>query len=76
MILILLGALLFFAGLIFIFMQPLKGPLSRPRSSASPQGKTLEPERPGRGLDLRSHWPGVLTMGVGAALLLIWAAGF
>lgn len=77
MVLILLGALLFFAGLVFIFVQPLKGPLSRPRStSPTAQGKTLEPERPGRGFDLKSNWPGLVTMGLGATLLLLWASGF
>jgi hypothetical protein len=77
MVLILLGALLFFAGLIFIFLQPLRGHLSRARSTGpSSQGKTLEPERPGRGFDLRSTWPGLATMGLGAALLLMAASGF
>ncbi|MGF1621315.1 MAG: hypothetical protein ACFCUR_11950 [Rhodomicrobiaceae bacterium] len=77
MVLILLGALLFFAGLIFVFVQPLKGPLSRPRPTGpSRQGKTLEPERPGRGFDLRSTWPGLVTMALGAALLLMAASGF
>ena len=51
MTLILVGALLFIAGVVYTALQPLKGRLSRPRTvSPTPDGKTLEPERPGRGL--------------------------
>jgi hypothetical protein len=77
MTLILVGALLFIAGVVYTALQPLKGRLSRPRTvSPTPDGKTLEPERPGRGLSVRANWPGVLLMIVGGALLLWGAAGF
>ncbi len=76
MVFILLGALLFIGGVLFTALQPMKGRLSRPRSvSPTPQGKTLEPERPGRGLDIRSNWPGLAMMAVGAIILLMAAAG-
>jgi hypothetical protein len=77
MTLILIGALLFIAGVVYLAMQPLKGRLSRPRTvSPTPDGRTLEPERPGRGLSVRANWPGVLLMIVGGALLIWGAAGF
>jgi hypothetical protein len=77
MTLILIGALLFIAGVVYLTMQPLKGRLSRPRTvSPTPDGRTLEPERPGRGLSVRANWPGVLLMIVGGALLIWGAAGF
>ncbi len=75
MTLILLGALLFLAGVVYTAMQPLKGRLSRPRSvSPTPQGKTLEPESPGRGFSLSANWPGLLMIALGSVLLLLAAA--
>jgi hypothetical protein len=77
MTLILLGALLFISGIVLIALQPLKGRLSRARSvSPTPQGKTLEPERPGRGFSLSSNWPGLAMLVVGGILLLAYAAGY
>ena len=76
MTLILIGALLFIAGVVYLAMQPLRGRLSRPRTvSPTPDGRTLEPERPGRGLSVWANWPGVLLLIVGGALLLWGAAG-
>lgn len=74
MLLIMLGVLLFISGVVFIVMQPLKGRLSRARTTGpAPQNKTLEPERPGRGMDIGSTWPGLLMIVLGAALLLAGA---
>lgn len=76
MVLILIGALLFISGIVLIVLQPLKGRLSRARSvNPTPQGKTLEPERPGRGFSLSSNWPGLVMVTVGSILLLAFAAG-
>ena len=79
MVFILLGALLFIGGVLFTAIQPMKGRLSQPRSVSptpqGPQGKTLEPERPGRGLGIRSNWPGLAMMAIGAIILLMAAAG-
>jgi hypothetical protein len=74
---ILFGALLFIVGITFIVLQPLKGRLSRARSTGpTPRGKTLEPERPGRGMSIRSNWPGLLMITLGGILMLAGAAGF
>jgi hypothetical protein len=76
MVLILVGALLLITGVMFIVLQPLKGRLSRLRSvGPTPQSKTLEPERPGRGMGIGSNWPGLLMIGLGSILMLAWAAG-
>lgn len=70
-----LGALLFLAGIAYMVMQPLMGRLSRLRRvRPAPSGKTLEPENPGRGLDLRTHLPGLIMAGAGALILLLVAA--
>lgn len=76
MVFILLGALLFIGGVVLMVIEPLKGRLSRARSTGrAPQSKTLEPERPGRGMDIRSNWPSLVMMAVGAILLLSGVAG-
>jgi hypothetical protein len=77
MVYILFGALLFVVGITFIVLQPLKGRLSRARSTApTPQGKTLEPERPGKGMSMRSNWPGLLMITLGGILMLAGSSGF
>lgn len=75
MALILLGAFLFLAGVLFMALQPLKGRLSRfRRLGAQRNSVTLEPEKPGRGFDIRSNLPGLLMVAAGSVLLLIGAA--
>jgi drug/metabolite transporter (DMT)-like permease len=77
MFFILLGALLFIVGVVFVVIQPLRGRLSRARSTGpAAQSKTLEPERPGKGMDMRSNWPGLAMMALGALLMLAGIAGF
>ena len=77
MVYILFGALLFIVGITFIVVQPLKGRLSGASSTGpTPQGKTLEPERPGRGMSIRSNWPGLIMITLGAVLMLAGSTGF
>jgi hypothetical protein len=72
MALILLGALLFLGGVLFIALQPLKGRLSRARRVGPGRGgTTLEPERPARGFDMKSNWPGLALIAAGTLLMLI-----
>jgi hypothetical protein len=72
--LILLGALLFLGGVLYIVLQPLKGRLSRfRRLGRAGQGATLEPESPGRGFDIRSNLLGIAMVVVGGILLLAGA---
>jgi hypothetical protein len=76
MVFILIGALLFIVGVVFIVIQPLQGRLSRARSTGpAAQSKTLEPKQPGKGMDIRSNWPGLLMLGLGAVLLLAGVFG-
>jgi hypothetical protein len=64
----LIGALLLFAGVVFLAIQVLRrGPLSK----RSVPGPTLEPRRQGSILALRGSWPGYLLIGLGALLLLM-----
>jgi hypothetical protein len=76
MTLIWLGVLLVFGGLLQMMYQPIwRGRLSGRRRP--PTGKatdTLEPERPASGFGLKSSWPGLVLVAVGATLLLVRAA--
>ena len=78
MTLIWLGALLIICGVVYAAAQPiLQGRLSRLRPvSPTRPGNTLEPERPAKGFGLRSNWPALLMIGLGAILMLFWAAAF
>ena len=74
MALIWLGVLLIFGGVLQMAFQPIwRGRLSgrtRLRSGAN----TLEPERPGSGFEIKSNWPGLVMVALGAASLLAGAA--
>jgi hypothetical protein len=78
MTLVWLGALLLFGGVVFMAAQPLwRGRLSggRPLRSAEPGlSGTLEPPRPAGGFSLKSNWPGLALVALGAVLLLAGAA--
>jgi hypothetical protein len=84
MTLVMIGALLVLAGVVFMAAQPLwRGRLSsvkRPDQGIgqglSPEGAsdTLEPRRPARGFGIKSNWPGLAMIAVGAVLLLVGAA--
>lgn len=71
-----LGALLIVVGVVLTAVPPiLQGRLSRVRRvDARRPSNTLEPERPGKGLDPRTNWPGLALIGVGVILLLAGAA--
>jgi uncharacterized membrane protein len=75
MTLILLGALLVFVGVLFMAAQPIwRGRLSGVRRLHSAQpSDTLEPERPARGFGIKSNWPGLALVALGAILLLAGA---
>jgi hypothetical protein len=76
MVLIWAGALLVLSGVVFMAAQPLwRGQLSgvRPLRSEEPSN-TLEPQRPARGFGIRSNWPGLVLVTLGAVLLLAGAA--
>ncbi|UVK38031.1 hypothetical protein LHFGNBLO_005153 [Mesorhizobium sp. AR10] len=73
MAVILIGALLTVAGVVYIAGAVLgRGRLSDPRPSpATPDRPTLEPRRRGLGFfGLSQNWPGLLMMGLGLILLL------
>jgi hypothetical protein len=84
MTLVMIGALLVLAGVVFMAEQPLwRGRLSsvkRPDEGlgqgVGPQGAsdTLEPRRPARGLGIKWNWPGLTMVAAGAVLLLLGAA--
>ena len=76
MILIWLGALLVFGGVLSVSLQPIwRGRLSGGRRLRSGRlSDTLEPERPTSGFGIKSNWPGLALIALGAALLLAGAA--
>ena len=84
MTLVMIGALLVVAGVVFMAAQPiLRGRLSsvqRPGEGIphgpGPQGAsdTLEPRRPSKGFGLKWNWPGLAMVAAGAVLLLAGAA--
>ena len=76
MTLIWLGVLLVFGGVLYMVFQPIwHGRLSgRRRLRAGQPGDTLEPEMPAGGFGLKSNWPGLALIGLGAASLLAGAA--
>ena len=75
MVLVWIGALLFVSGVVFMAAQPLlRGRLSggkRLRSGAA--SDTLEPQRPAGGFGIKSNWPGLALVALGAVLLLAGA---
>jgi hypothetical protein len=75
MTLVLLGALLILAGIVFMAAQPIwRGRLSGGRRLRSgPPSDTLEPPRPARGFGIKSNWPGMALVVLGGVLLLIGA---
>lgn len=72
MLIILLGAVLMFGGLLFVAAQPIRGRLSSAKraSTATPE-PTLEPPRPGAGFSPKENWPGLVLIVLGGVLLLI-----
>ncbi|MBZ9736836.1 hypothetical protein LB534_24100 [Mesorhizobium sp. CA18] len=83
MAVILIGALLIVAGIVYMAGAVLRrGKLSDPAAAASDHpmpnlatpGPTLEPRRRGLGfLGLSQNWPGLVMLGVGIILLLLVA---
>ena len=73
MALIWLGVLLVFGGVLQMAFQPIwRRPTSgRARLRSGPN--TLEPERPGSGFEIKSNWPGLVMVALGAAFLLAGA---
>jgi hypothetical protein len=76
MTLIWLGVLHVFGGMIQLIYQPIwRGRLSGGRRLRSGRpSDTLEPERPTSGFGIKSNWPGLSLIALGAALLLAGAA--
>ena len=75
MTLIWLGVLLVFGGILQMAFQPIwRGRLSGRRRLGTGQPRdTLEPTRPAGGFELRSNWPGLVLVALGAAFLLAGA---
>ncbi len=75
MVLIGLGALLVFGGILYMVRSAIwRGPLSG-RDSSRPVRGTLEPPRRGLGfLGFGTNWPGILLMAIGAVLLMSGAS--
>src|SRR5215468_4458372 len=70
MVLVWIGALLVLGGLVFVAVQPLRRGRLSGEQLRSRHVDTLEPRRPGRGLGLKSSWPGLVLIAVGAIMLL------
>ena len=75
MLVIWLGAMLFLGGLLVTVAKPIwRGRLSGRRSPAAVAADgTLEPPRPGAGFRLKTNWPGLALIGLGAILMLVGA---
>ncbi|WP_431015536.1 hypothetical protein [Bradyrhizobium pachyrhizi] len=74
MVLIWLGVLLVFGGVLQMAYQPIwRDRLSGGRWLRSGRG-TLEPERPGTGFGIKSNWPGLVMVALGSAFLLAGVA--
>jgi hypothetical protein len=72
MVSVLLGALLFLAGVVFLAVQVIRrGPLSSEKHTFPGAEPSLEPRRQSGFLSLRGNWPGYLLILLGAILLLI-----
>jgi len=71
-----IGALMVIVGVLLMAAQPLwRGRLSGVRRTHSAEPSvTLEPEQPARGFSMRSNWPGLALVVVGAIFLLAGAA--
>ena len=85
MTLVVIGALLLLAGVVFMAAQPLwlgrlssiKRPDQKGGLGLSPEegaSNTLEPRRPATGFGIKSNWPGLAMIAAGALLLLAGAA--
>ena len=75
MLIIWLGALFVVGGVVLMAAPPIwRGRLSERRSRSAVSGETLEPRRPGAGFGLKSNWPGLALIALGAILLLVGAA--
>jgi len=75
-VLVWVGALLVVGGVVFMAAQPLlRGRLSGGKRLRSGWASdTLEPERPAGGFGIKSNWPGLALVVLGAVLLLVEAA--
>jgi hypothetical protein len=70
-----LGALLVVSGVLLMAAPPIwRGRLSGKRFRSPVADGTLEPRRPGAGFGLRTNWPGLALIALGAILLLVGAA--
>jgi hypothetical protein len=76
MVLIWVGAVLVLGGVLLMAAQPLwRGRLSGVRRLRSTEpSATLEPARPATGFGIKSSWPGLALLALGAILLLAGAA--
>jgi hypothetical protein len=75
MLVIWLGALLIVGGLVFMAAQAIwRGRLSERRSRPAVVNDTLEPQKPGAGFGLKTNWPGLALIALGAILMLAGAA--
>ena len=72
---ILFGALLFLAGVVYMAVQPMQRRMSGGQlGSAATADKTLEPPKPASGFGFGSNWPGLAMAGLGGLLMLAAAA--
>jgi hypothetical protein len=75
MTLIRLGVILVFGGVLQLAFQPIwHGRLSGQTRFRSGPSDTLEPERPAGGFGIKTNWPGLVLVALGAAILLAGAA--
>lgn len=73
---ILLGAFLVFGGVLYMALQTIWGgrPGGRRPHRAGLPSDPLEPDRPAGGFGIKSNWPGLAMIAIGAALLLAAAS--
>src|SRR3954464_12567970 len=75
MTLIWLGVILVFGGVLQMAFQPIwRSRLSGRTRLRSRPSDTLEPERPAGGFGIKTNWPGLALVALGAAMLLAGSA--
>ena len=75
MTLIWLGVILVFGGVLQMEFQPIwRSRLSGRTRLRSRPSDTLEPERPTGGFGIKTNWPGLALVALGAAMVLAGAA--
>jgi len=75
MVVIWLGVLFVFGGMVFLMYQPIWGGPRGDAERTTPEAPsdTLEPPESGAGFGLKANWPGLVLILLGSILLLVGA---